>query len=97
MSLFFIIGGIAFCTFVVYYMAAVEGEWKGLLLLISLLPLILFAERKQKTRFRDLNTQLYIKTRHKKWYEWTPYYSLITDETSAAELKSSIERYCEGI
>jgi len=37
--------------------------------------------------------QLYIKTRHKRWFEWTPYYSLITDEASAAELKSIIEKH----
>jgi hypothetical protein len=61
--------------------------------LISMFPLLLFMERKQKTRLLDLNTQLYIKTRHKKWYEWTPYYSLITDEASAEELKSFIERH----
>jgi len=92
MSLILGIGGIAICGFVVY-MYVVEGEWKPLLLLISLFPLLLFMERKQKTRLLDLNTQLYIKIRHKKWYEWTPYYSLITDETSAEELKSFIERH----
>jgi len=64
MSLLLGIGGVAICGFVVY-MVVVEGEWKPLLLLISL----------------------------KKWYEWTPYYSLITDETSAEELKSFIERH----
>jgi hypothetical protein len=92
MSLILGIGGIALCGFVIY-MVVVEGEWKPLLLLISMFPLPLFMERKQKTRLLDLNTQLYIKTRHKKWYEWTPYYSLITDEASAEELKSSIERH----
>lgn len=86
------IGGIAICGFVVY-MVVVEGELKPLLLLISLFPFLLLMERKQKTRLLDLNTQLYIKTGHKKWYEWTPYYSLITDEASAAELKSFIERH----
>jgi hypothetical protein len=96
MSLLLIIGGIAFCGLVVY-MAVVEGEWKPLLLLISVLPLLLSVERKQKTQFWDLNTQLYIKTKHKKWYEWTSYYSLITDEASASEIKSSIERHCEGL
>ncbi|AKB52812.1 hypothetical protein MSBRW_3559 [Methanosarcina barkeri str. Wiesmoor] len=65
MSLLLIIGGIALCGFVVY-MAVVKGEWKILLLLISLLPLILFAMEKQKTQFGNLNTQLYIKTKHKK-------------------------------
>lgn len=93
MSLLLVIGGIALCGFIIYYMAAVEGEWNIFLLFISLIPLLLFAERKQKTRFGDLNTQLYIKTRHKRWFEWTPYYSLITDEASAAELKSIIEKH----
>jgi hypothetical protein len=92
MSLLLVIGGIALCGFFVY-IAFAGGEWKPLLLLVSIFPLLLFVERKQKMRFWDLNTQLYIKTRHKKWSEWTPYYSLITDETSAVELKSSIERH----
>lgn len=93
MSLLLTIEGIALCGFVVY-MAVVKGEWKILLLLISLLPLILFAAKKQKTQLWDLNTQLYIKTRHKKkWYELDSYYSLITDEVSATEIKSSIERH----
>jgi len=96
MSLLLVIGGIVFCGFVVY-MAVVKGEWNLLLLLISLLPLMLFAERKQKIRFWDLNTQLYIKIKHKKWYEWTSYCSIITDEVSAVEIKSSIERHCEGV
>jgi hypothetical protein len=97
MSLLLVIGGLAVCGFVVYYMAVVNGEWNILLLLISLLPLMLFVERKQKTRFGDLNTQLYIKTKHRKWYDWAAYYSLITNEASAAEIKSSIEKNCEGI
>ncbi len=92
MSLLLVIGGIALCGFF-FYIAIAEGEWKPLLLLVSLFPLLLFVERKQKIRFQDLNTQLYIKTRHKKWYEWTPYYSLIMDEASATEIKSSIEKH----
>ena len=92
MTLLLIIGGI-FCVFLFYHMTVVKGEWKIPLLLTSMLPFILFGDRKQKAQFRDLNTQLYIKTRHKKWYELTPYYSLITDEASAAELKSFIERH----
>lgn len=95
-SLFLVIGGFAVCGFVVY-MAAVNGEWNVPLLLISLLPLMLFVERKQKTRFGDLNTQLYIKIKRRKWYKLTSYYSLITDKASAAEIKSSIEKNCEGI
>lgn len=91
MSLLLVVGEIALCGFF-FYIAVAEGEWKPLLLLAPLLPLLLFVERKQKIRFQDLNTQLYIKTRHKKWYEWTPYCSLITDEASAAEIKSLIER-----
>ena len=96
MSLLLIIGGFTVCGFVVYT-AVVNGEWNVPLLLVSLLPLILLVGRKQKTQFGDLNTQLYIRTKHKKWYELTSYYSLITDEASAAEIKSSIEKYCEGL
>lgn len=96
MSLLLVIGGLAACG-VVVYMAVAKGDWNVFLLLISLLPLMLFMERKQKTRFGDLNTHLYIKIKHKKWYELTSYYSLITDEASAAEIKSSIEKHCEGI
>jgi len=92
MSLLLVIGEIAFCGFVVY-MTVIKGEWKIPLLLVSLLPLILFATRKQKTHLRNLNTQLYIKTKHKKWYELNSYHSLITDEVSAAKIKSSIERH----
>jgi hypothetical protein len=92
MSLLLVIGGIALCGFFVY-IAVAEGEWKPLLLLVSILPLLLFMEKKQKTRLLDLNTQLYIKTRRKKWYEWTTYYSVVTDEASAEELKSFIERH----
>jgi hypothetical protein len=91
-SLLLVIGGIAICGFVAY-IAVVKGDWNVPILMISLLPLILFAERKQKAQFWNLNTQLYIRTRNKKWYEWTSYYSLVTDEISAAELKSSIERH----
>lgn len=53
MFLFLIIGGIAFCGFVVY-MAAVKGGWNLLLLLISLLPVTLFAARKQKTQYERI-------------------------------------------
>ncbi len=90
-----ILGGIALCGILAY--TAPKDELRPFLLIISILPLILFLERKQKGRYQDLNTRLYIKTRNKKWYEWTPYYSLITDEASAAALKSFIERHCEGV
>lgn len=96
MFLFLIIGGASLYVFMAY-VAIVKGDWNVLLLSISLLPLMLFAERKQKTRLGNLNTQLYIKIKYKKWYKWTSYYSIITDETSAAQIKSFISRYCEGM
>lgn len=93
--LLFILGGIA--VLCIAACMVLEGEDRFLVrlfvLTISILPLTLFWERNQKTRYHDLNTQLYIKTRRKKWYEWSSYYSIITDEASAAELKSSIERH----
>jgi len=48
MSLLLIIGGIAICGFIIYYMAAVKGEWRALLLLVSVLPLVLFAEKNKR-------------------------------------------------
>ncbi len=54
MSFLLNIGEIIFCVFV-FYLVAVKGEWNLLLFLISLLLLMLFAERKQKSRF-NLNT-----------------------------------------
>jgi hypothetical protein len=95
-SLFLVIVGIAFCGLLLVSMAVV-GDWSTFLLFISLFLLILIMGRKYKTRFSNLNTQLYIRMKHKKWYEWTSHYSLITDEASAAEIKSSIEMHCEGL
>ncbi|WP_440953822.1 DUF1673 family protein [Methanosarcina sp. Mfa9] len=89
----YMLGGIAICFVLAY--STLEGDWRPFLLIISVLPLILFLLAKQKGRYQDLNTQLYIKTRNKKWYEWTSYYSIITDEASAARLKSFIERHPE--
>lgn len=91
-----IILGIVICGFL-SFMAVVKGEGNILLQWVSLLPFVLITEWKQKTRFWNGNTRLHIKTRHKKWYEWTwaSYNSMITDEVLAAEIKSSIERHCE--
>ena len=90
-SVFLFIMGVVFCGFVLY-VAARENDWtgvrNGLLILISMLPLLFFAEK--KTRAWKSNTRLDIMAKHKKWYEFTPYYSLVTDETRASELKSFI-------
>jgi hypothetical protein len=87
------VGVLVFCGFVTY-MAVVNGGESLLLQLIFLLPLMLFAEKKRKTQFENLNTHLYIQIKHKKWYEFTYQYTLIADEASAAEIKSCIERQC---
>lgn len=95
-SLFLVIVGIVFCGLLLVGMAE-EGDWSTFLLFISLFLLILIMERKHKTRFENLNTQLYIRMKHKKWYEWTSHYSLITDEASAAEIKTFIETHCKEL
>ncbi|AKB56397.1 MULTISPECIES: DUF1673 family protein [Methanosarcina] len=89
-----IILGFATCGFL-SYMAVVKGEWNIFLLFVSLFPFVFITEWKQKTRFWNGNTRLHIKTRHKKWHKWTwaSYNSMITDEASATEIKSSIERH----
>jgi len=89
----YILGGIALCVALAY--PALEGDWRPVLLIISIFPFTLFLLAKQKSRYQDLDMQLYIKTRNKKWYEWTPYYSIITDEASAIRLKSFIEKHPE--
>lgn len=90
-SVLLAIMGIALYGFVLY-VAAIKNDWvgvrNGLLILIPMLPLLFFAERKNRLWKHD--TRLYIKIKHKKWYEFTPYYSVVTDEARASELKSFI-------
>ncbi|WP_135612156.1 DUF1673 family protein [Methanococcoides sp. AM1] len=69
------------------------GEWRTILSMVPLLPLSLFAYQKQKKDYYNLDTQLYIEYKNKKWYRLSPYYSLITDEATASEIQDAIEHY----
>ncbi|WP_160174957.1 hypothetical protein [Methanococcoides methylutens] len=69
------------------------GEWRTIISMVPLLPLSLFAYQKQKKDYYNLDTQLYIEYKNKKWYKLSPYYSLITDEVTASEIQDAIEHY----
>ncbi|UGV41323.1 DUF1673 family protein [Methanococcoides orientis] len=69
------------------------GEWRTILSMIPLLPLSLFVYQKQKKDYYNLDTQLYIEYKNKRWYKLSPYYSLITDEVTASEIEDAIEHY----
>ena len=75
--------------------SVISGEWQVILPIAALLPGGLLAKHKQDRKYHDLDTQLYIEYENKKWYELTPYYSIITDEMTASGIQAAIEHYGE--
>lgn len=79
--------------------SVISGEWKLIISVAPLLPWYLFAKHRQDKEYHNLNTQLYIqhedKNKRKRWHELTltSYYSIITDETTASGIQTSIEHY----
>ena len=69
----------------------VSEEWQFIITIAPLLPLLLLVIHKQDNEYYDLDTQLYIEYKNKKWYELTPYYSIITDEMTASRIQAAIE------
>jgi hypothetical protein len=69
----------------------VSKEWQFIITIAPLLPLLLLVIHKQDNEYYDLDTQLYIEYKNKKWYELTPYYSIITDEMTASRIQAAIE------
>ncbi|WP_157196639.1 hypothetical protein [Methanococcoides burtonii] len=85
--------GIAFTVpFTLLVHAVMLKEWKVIIAIAPLLPLYFIVNQKQNKDYRDLNAQLYIES-GKRWYKFTPYYSIVTDEISAADIKTAIEHY----
>lgn len=85
------LGTLGFCGGFAYM--ALTSEWREAMFIASLGPFLLFLLAKQKALYQDQDTQLYIKTRHKKWYELSFYYSVLTDEASAKKIKAEIEKH----
>ncbi|HJH31153.1 MAG TPA: hypothetical protein C5S50_02960 [Methanosarcinaceae archaeon] len=73
---------------------AILGEW-GFMITITPMILLYYREEKVKSCY-GLNTRMYIESRKKKWYELSPCYSVIIDETTSAEIRDSIEHYMEA-
>lgn len=75
--------------------SVISGEWQLVILIVLLLPWYLFVKHKQDRKYHDLDTQLYIEYENKKWYELTPYYSIVTDVITASGIQAAIEHYRE--
>ncbi len=85
---------ILFAVFFAYLV--VSEEWQHIIIIASLLPWLFSVKHKHDRQYHDLNTQLYVEYKNKKWYELTPYYSIITDEMTASRIKAAIEHYTEA-
>ncbi len=69
-------------------------EWKVIAAAVPILPVIFLLERKEKRRYHDMDTQVYIESgKNNWWYELSPYYSIITDNNTADRIRASIEQY----
>ena len=73
--------------------SVISGEWQLVISIVLLLPWYLLVKHKQDRKYHDLDTQLYIEYENKKWYELTPYYSIVTDVITASEIQAAIGHY----
>ena len=71
----------------------ISKEWQLIIIIAPLLPWWLLVKHKQDGQYHDLDTQLYVEYKNKKWYELTPYYSIVTDEMTASRMQTAIEHY----
>ncbi len=69
----------------------ISKEWQLIITIAPLLPWWLLVKHKYDRQYHDLYTQLYVEYKNKKWYELTPYYSIITDELTASRIQAAIE------
>ena len=73
--------------------SVISGEWKLIVSIAPLLPWYLLVKHKQDLEKHNLDIQLYIESRKKKWYELSPYYSVITDQMTASGIQAAIGHY----
>jgi len=76
--------------------SVISGEWKLIVSIAPLLPWYLLVKQKQDREKHNLDIQLYIESRKKKWYQFSPYYSVITDQLTASGIQVAIENYRGG-
>lgn len=82
---------IILAAFLIYFV--ISGEWQSIIPIAALVPGYLLMKHKQDREYHDLDTQLYIEYENKKWYELTPYYSIVTDVIIASKIQAAIEHY----
>jgi len=73
--------------------SVISGEWKVIISIAPLLPWYLLIKQRHDREKHNLDTQLYIESRKKKWYELSPYYSVITDQMTASGIQAAIGHY----
>lgn len=73
--------------------SVISGEWKLIISIAPLLPWYLLVKQKQDREKHNMDIQLYIESKNKKWYELSPYYSVITDQMTASGIQAAIEHY----
>ncbi|HJH29213.1 MAG TPA: DUF1673 family protein [Methanosarcinaceae archaeon] len=71
--------------------SVISKEWQLIITIAPLLPWWLLVKHKQDGQYHDLDTQLYVEHKNIKWYELTPYYSIITDDMTASRIQAAIE------
>jgi len=85
---------IILAAFLIYFV--ISGEWQLIIPIAALVPGCLLMKQKQDREYHDLDTQLYIEYENKKWYELTPYYSIVIDGITASKIQAAIEHYRGG-
>jgi hypothetical protein len=71
----------------------ISGEWKLIISIAPALPWYLLIKQRYDREKHNLDIQLYIESKTKKWYELSPYYSVITDQVTASGIQAAIEHY----
>ncbi len=73
--------------------SVISGEWKLIISIAPALPWYLLIKQRHDREKHNLDVQLYIESRKKKWYELSPYYSVITDQMTASGIQAAIGHY----
>ncbi len=73
--------------------SVISGEWKVIISIAPMLPWYLLIKQRYDREKHNLDIQLYIESRKKKWYELSPYYSVITDQVTASGIQAAIGHY----
>ncbi len=76
--------------------SVITGEWKVIVSIAPMLPWYLLIKQRHDREKHDLDTQLFIESKKKKWYLFSPYYSVITDPLTASGIQDTIKNHRGG-